>query len=895
MRNNWPFSINIDSKDNLWVGSTYGAVCYDLNTGIYRVYNTESEITSKISNNFVGQIYEDSDHRIWLGTSYGLNVIFKDQTTRIISTSDGLSSNQIRSIIEDGKGDIWIGTINGLNKITEVTGDKLTVETYNIEDGLHNNCFLNNSAFKSNDGHLFFGGIDGFTVFHPDSIEYNREPPRVVFTEFRLFNQKVGVINPGQSMKTADNQFRLEKSIQYLDKIKLNEKQNLISFSFASLNYINPSNNQYAYTLEGFDQDWIYSGNRNSAEYSNLTPGNYTLLVKATNNDGIWSKEDLSIAIEVIPSFWKSRFASILYIVLLISIIFLIIYAVREREVTKLQSKQKELLINHKTQFFINVAHEIKTPLTLISLPLRKLLEQNQNSNSITVKTGELKTVYRNVLRLLRIAMQILDFRKIELNKVQFEVARYDIVPFIHSIIQYFEYQAVENKVNIQFNYDRDKDLSFYFDPDKMDKILYNILSNAMRYSPEHATILINISSIYKKGQPARGEIPYIKIEIEDEGPGISADRLNTIYERFGSNESESSRLREGSGIGLSIAKEFTELHNGSIQVISPCKTNAPDTQPGTKVILMFPSDDMFLQNEQITNSIQRHEEIILENQLTIVDQYAEEEADEEFEPQDILHSQAYRILLIEDDPELRGLMRNDFGICHELIEARDGESGLRKAKDIIPDLIISDVMLPGISGYDLLTALKQAVETSHIPIILLTAKTTQNDEIEAYAKGADAFVRKPFNLKTLKHLAESLIENRLKLKQQFLSSYGIELRNAVPTNTDEKFIERLIKLTNDHISDPKLGVTLFTRELGMSRAQLYKKVNAITNTSVKLFIRKIRLNKAAQLLKEENLTITEISYTVGFDSLPYFSKCFHEEFGVSPSKYAESIKSPKS
>jgi CheY-like chemotaxis protein len=523
------------------------------------------------------------------------------------------------------------------------------------------------------------------------------------------------------------------------------------------------------------------------------------------------------------------------------------------------------------------------------------MLEQGQESNSMIVKTGELKTVYRNVLRLLRIVMQIFDFRKIELNKIQLNAARYDIVPFICSIIQYFDYLAVENKVKIQFNYDRDKDLSFYFDPDKMDKILYNILSNAMRYSPEHATILINVCSFNLKDQKSNEEIPYIKIEIEDEGPGIGAERLNTIYERFNFIESDSSSYRGGSGIGLSIAKEFTELHHGSIQVISPCKTNAPDAQPGTKVILIFPADDRFLHFEQISNSVQRHEEIIHENQLTVVDQYSVEDVNEELELQEILHSRAYRILIIEDDPELRGLLRNDFGIYHELIEARDGESGIRKAKDIIPDLIISDVKLPGISGIDLLTKLKQAFETSHIPIILLTAKTTQNDEIEAYDKGADAFVRKPFNIKTLLHLADSLIENRLKLKQQFLSSYGVELRNAVPTNADEKFIDKLLKLINDHISDPKLGIAQLTCELGMSRAQLYKKVNAITNTSVKLFIRKIRLNRAAQLLKENDFTITEISYAVGFDSLPYFSKCFHEEFGMSPSKYAENNKSPDS
>jgi DNA-binding response OmpR family regulator len=495
-----------------------------------------------------------------------------------------------------------------------------------------------------------------------------------------------------------------------------------------------------------------------------------------------------------------------------------------------------------------------------------------------------MKSVYRNVLRLLRIFMQILDFRKIELEKLDFRVSKNNIVPFVDSIINYFDYLARDRQVNIVLNYDRDKDLSFYFDPDKMDKIIYNVLSNALKHSPPGSKVYIKIGLTHgKKGiMPDTGNHG-IRIDIDDRGTGIDKNRLGKIFEKF-SNKSLAGAYESGStGIGLSIVREFTELHGGTVQITSPYQDESGKYVAGTRVTLLFPSSETFPNKEYISSDNCRYNEIILENRLTVVENFPDDDEDDADFYENL--SNGYKILVIEDDPELREMLKKEIGQFHVAIPARDGETGVKIAKETIPDLIISDIMMPGIDGYQVVSILKQSPETSHIPIIMLTAKSMQENEIQAYTTGADAFVKKPFHTKTLLHLVDSLIENRLKLKMKFFTNYG--LGKALPTATDEVFFEKLMKLINDNISDPLLGVDLLTRELYMSRAQLYKKVNAVTNTSVKLFIRKIRLRKAAEILQSENISVTETAYAVGFDSLPWFSKCFQDEFGISPSKYA--------
>ncbi|MFW5656525.1 MAG: two-component regulator propeller domain-containing protein [Bacteroidota bacterium] len=881
--NKWSFDVIFDTKGQLWAGFTTGAACLNIATGEYIIYHQEATANRQISNNYVKQIFEDSSGRIWLGTAYGLNIIFPDQTLHQVTTENGLSDNNIRSIVEDINGIIWVGTANGLSKVEVISPDSFAIEAFYMEDGLHNNNFLENSMAVSPTGNVYIGGIGGFTVFYPDSIKSNRLPPEPVFTDFSLFNESVPVQSGPTDQET--DKFYLDRHLNHLDQLVLKESQNVIGFSFAALNYINYSKNQYAYKLEGFDKNWTNSGNRNTVTYTNLNPGDYVFKVKAANNDGVWSTNERTLAIKVLPPIWKSKAAFLVYLLIVVGISILILRLYKEKVRTKLQIEQKEILNTMKTQFFVNASHEIKTPLTLIATPLQRIIDRSKDAPVLTINRNDINSIYRNVKRLLRLVNQIFDFRKIELNKMTLRTAKYNLTPFIYSVIENFDYQLKARQVKIKMNYDKHTDYSFYFDPDKMDKVLFNLISNALKYSPENSEIIINVYKT-KDNKLQKKVDDYICIDFIDQGPGIAREDKERIFERFYTQQKGFSYDNEGSGIGLSIVKEYTTLHHGEISVISPHDQSLGTERQGTKVTLKFPLDDSYLTPEEKTEDTLRHEEIMLENRQMAVN-WNVPEKNVHIESEKTKASSGHKILLIEDDIDLLLYIKSELTVFHEVLEAKNGNTGIRIAKELMPDLIICDIMMPGINGFEVVSQLKNAQETSHIPIILLTAKVSENDETEGYSYGADAFMRKPFGIKPLLSLIDSLIENRIKLKQGFLANYGINLHEVLPSSTDEKFMENLLQLIHKNIADPNLGIETFTKELGMSRAQLYKKVGAITNTSVKLFIRKVRLQKASDLILSKAYNITEVAYMVGFDNLPYFSKCFHEEFGVSPSRYA--------
>jgi ligand-binding sensor domain-containing protein/signal transduction histidine kinase len=654
--NIWTFKTLTDSHGNLWVGSSMGAEYFDFSTGQSIQYNTDNPEDSRITDNIVKQIMEDSHGRVWLGTNNGLNVIEGNSITRL-TVYHGLPSDQISSIIEDNKGRIWVSTIRGLSRLTCRSSGIYEVKNFNKHDGLYIDYFTDNSGFLCQE-RLYFGGIDGFIIFDPDHITKKNEPFPLVFTFFQLFNKTIRPHTGTLNRISGDDKFTLGKSLQYLDQITLKEKQNLFGISFAALNLTRAVNNQYTYMLEGFDKEWIRAGSRNTAVYSNLKPGTYTFKVMAAIDDGTWGHDTLSMTVKIVPPFWKSYFAVAVYFLVIILIVFLIINFAWERERIKLQIQQKDILDNMKTQFFINISHELKTPLTLISSPMKHILEKNAGNRTINIDQEDMKSIYRNVLRLLRIFMQILDFRKIELGKIDFRVSRNDIVPFIDSIVHYFDYLARDKQVDIVLKYDQGKDLSFYFDPDKMDKIIYNVLSNALKHSPPGSSVYINVTADMegKSGLiPGKGNCPCIRIDIDDCGTGIDKNRLGQIFEQFSSNRLPAGYESDSTGIGLSIVREFTELHKGTVRILSPYHDESGRQISGTRVILLFPSSDIIADMNYITDDNSRYNEIILENRLTVVDNLHDDE--EEAEMNEGL-SNGYKILIIEDDPELREMLK---------------------------------------------------------------------------------------------------------------------------------------------------------------------------------------------------------------------------------------------
>lgn len=867
----YPFTLKFDRDNCFWIGSSYGAVFYNPKTNVSIHYSTQNYL----SNNHVSAVLIDQKKQVWLGTQQGLHVLMPDSNKFIhLYETDGLPHNHIVGVYEDLAQNKWIATINGIAKISASFPYNYSITTYNVHDGIHANDMNENAGYRTRDGQLLLGGKTGYTAFYPDRISIDTIKPSIAFTNLYILNKKVPV---HQKNKESDEPggFVLYKSINHTPAITLEHKYNVIGIEFTALNLTNPEDNTFEYKMEGFDKNWINAGNNNYVSYTNLNPGDYLFRVRAANSDGVWNKKGKSIQITILPPFWKTKLALILYLVFLILLFFYLRYLALQRQKILLEIKQQEHLKDLRTRFFINVSHELKTPLTLITVPLKKILNKEKSGN-VLVSMDDLTVIYRNVQRLLKIMSQLIDFRKIELNKTDLKVIESDIVEFTRHTISYFDFQIHQSNIAVNTKLP-EKPLFLYFDPDKMDKILYNIISNAIKFSDEHSEIVIDVQPVKNKGDDA-----YIEITIEDFGPGVPENRQKKIFDRFSSFGTSSESMKGGTGIGLSIVKEFVEMHHGTIRFESRHQTDGhQDT--GTKVTLRFPRNKDLFRSDQFAGSDAALRNIFdanmnIEQEIPVAYHTREEES---------LSPGKHKVLIIEDDAEVRKLLVRELSPKYQVSEAQNGNSGLEKAVHGMPDIIVSDIMMPEMNGYHLCEAVKNKTETSHIPVILLTAKSSDEDEIKGHRSGADAFVTKPFNINTLISQIESLIFNRNKLRNSFLNSFGIDLNIVVPTNADQKFMEKLIRIIHENIADPELDVNKFTREMGMSRSQLYKKVNALANTSVKLLIRKVRLHQAATLLSGGGLTVAEVSDRVGFNSTTYFSKCFQEEFRVSPSKYA--------
>jgi signal transduction histidine kinase/ligand-binding sensor domain-containing protein/AraC-like DNA-binding protein len=878
----WVFDILFDQKGDLWLASSTGAIYYNFESKSHKIFGSDVTGNLVLSNLFVNTIFFDDQWNIWLGTLNGLNILSSDHSTlKIYNQTNGLPNSDIRAINQDSDGIMWVASRNGISRLEPLGNLEFMVTNYDMSHGLSTNDFNLKSTFYDPDGVMYFGGIFGFTRFEPHKVNIDLKPPRVILTNFYMFDRKVPV--SGTDHSSSRDQFYLEKSLPFSKKIVLSERLNMIGFEFAALTIANSSRNQYRYILEGFDIEWRDIGNRNMVYFTNLKPGKYKLMVMGSNSDGTWSETPAQVELVIKPLFWKSNYAIAFYFALVLMIsLFLIHISVQRRQIL-LEVEQQKKLRDLRTRFFMNVSHELKTPLTLISIPLAKIMNQYKE-NQTPPSMHDISIISRNVNRLMRIMEQIFDFRKVELNKVEMALTKNSIISFTQDIISYFEYQVSQKQITLQ-TYFPEEDVELYFDTDKMEKIIYNLVSNSVKFTPATGgQITIEIQTIQKTSENHKRYLQWI---IKDNGKGIRKNNLEKVFERYSYLGEGKSANYGGTGIGLSIVKSFVELHHGKILIDSNSKKDGYE-KSFTHIVLEFPMDDEWFKdliNETEPAELQFKEPALYMTGTTdlhkAIDlQRSNESMGEEFRP---------TILVVDDDKDLCVLMCRELSERYKVILAYDGEEGLQKAGKHHPDLVISDVMMPGMDGYELCKKIKTNLETSHIPVILLTSKSMEEDEGQSYLTGADTFITKPFDLDQLILRINSLIKNRINLKNAFLSAYGIELKNVVPTRTDEKFIQNLLKIINNHISDPDLNVDKIIPEIGMSRSQLYKKINTVANTSVNLFIRKVRLKRASELLLEGKMNITEIAYSVGFENLSYFSSCFQAEYGMSPTKYASS------
>lgn len=830
----------------LWVGTFGGLKRLDLETEQFTRYRHDPDDPNSIGHNQVISVYEDQAGVLWVGTIGGLNRFdrVKEQFTDY-TVKDGLPNDVINGILEDKQGNLWLSTNEGLSKFNPETE---TFRNYDVYDGLQGNEFHHGAYWKGKDGEMFFGGANGFNAFYPDSIKDNPHIPPVVITDFQIFNEPV----------------KIEKHISVAEEIELSYRESVFSFEFAALDYRSPEKNQYVYMMEGFDEDWYHTDSkRRFATYTNLDPGKYVFRVKGSNNNGIWNEAGTSINIIISPPPWKTGWAYAAYVLLLGASV----YGVWRFQVGRLKMRH-ELEMEHfeaeklremdevKSRFFANISHEFRTPLTLIQGPLKQLLSDEFQ--------GPPKKLYRMMLRnshrLLQLINQLLDLSKLESGRMKLEVSQTDVTKLLSGIVLSFTSLAERKKITLTFDV-RDESVTGYVDRDKIEKILGNLLSNAFKFTPEGGKITVSAKKTAHDS---------MTITISDTGPSIPPDRLERIFDRFYQVDDSVTRRREGTGIGLALAKELVELHYGEIQVDS-------EVGKGTTFTVRLPLGKEHLKPEEIVK--EPPEEPVA----------VEVEVAPQREQIPSTKKSAPVVLIVEDNTDVRSYIRSYLDRDYRNIEANDGKEGLKKAISKMPDLIVSDIMMPGMDGVELCKRVKTDERTSHIPVILLTAKADIESRIEGLEMGADDYITKPFDARELQVRVKNLIEQRRVLREKFGRKAVLEPKEIAITSIDEKFLQRAMDTIEVNISNPSFNVEELRKKLYLSRMQLYRKIHALTNQSPSTFIRTIRIRCAAKLLDQRFGNVTEVAYEVGFNNLSYFAKCFREIYGVSPSKYPQS------
>ena len=816
----------------------------------------------KMSNDAVNHVYKDSRGLIWIATREGLNVydvrrhLFLD-----LSPVAEAKGSFIAAITEDQERNMWVSTSRKVIRVTVASDGKgsylFDSRAYNSEDGLQN-CDFNQRSIKTlHNGIIAIGGLYGVNVFAPDHIRYNKMLPNVMFTGLSLFDEAVKV---GQSY---GGRVSIEKELNDVENVEFDYKQNIFSVSFASDNYNLPEKTQYMYKLEGFNNDWLTLPlGVHNVTFTNLAPGKYVLRVKAINSDGYVGMKEATLGIVVNPPFWMSWWAYLLYTIGLVVVFFLARYRMlkREREKFHLQQIENEVakneeINNMKFRFFTNVSHELRTPLTLIISPLEGMLKETTDE----LQSTRLQLMYRNAQRLLHLVNQLLDFRKGEMSTHQLSLSEGDIISYVHSVCNSFLLMA--DKKHIQFSFFSGIDtFSMAFDADKVGKIVMNLLSNAFKFTPEGGRVTVMIEHV-------AGTPDMLEIKIADTGIGISDVDKEHIFERFYQADHKGVEETTGNGIGLSLVRDFVTLHEGEVKVFDNIGT-------GSVFVIQFP-----------VKHVETQVQLPPETGISIgeeEDKEIKEETREETERKDFP-----LLLIVDDNEDFRIFMRYSLELQYRVKLAVNGNEAWEMMQEELPDLVISDVMMPQMDGNELCRLIKQDKRTAHIPVILLTARQNTEAKLEGLQTGADDYVTKPFNMTILVLRIRKLIElsRYHRVTQGMIDPVPSEI---VITSLDEKLIEKAIKYVEDNMSRTELSVEELSRELGMSRVHLYKKLLQITGKTPIEFIRVIRLKRAAQLLRESQLHVSEVAFEVGFNNPKYFSRYFKDEFGVLPSVYQE-------
>lgn len=849
-------SLTKDLDGSMWVGTANSGLAHlklrnnDLCQPDFKFYHFNSKDSINLDNPYVTSLCI-LDSGIWFGThSGGLN-FFERNTKRFsrILESDGLANNTIYAVVSDNEGNLWLSSNKGLSKFNP---KEKTIVNYDMFDGLQSNEFNSGVSFKSQKGELYFGGINGITVFHPDSIKSNAYiPPNILLD-----------IIAGNGSKSVRSYTENGLTVPYAKAIEIPFKERYLSFEFASLNFTNSGKNQYRYRLRGFDEDWINSGSRRFATYTNLDPGNYTFLVQGSNNAGIWNNTGSSISIKILAPFYLTSYAYLAYFLISISLVWLILSESRNR----FKLKRTEELNRSKSDFFSNIAHEFRTPLSLILGPVEKLMLDVKDRSVLNL----LKPIREQATRLNHLINQLLDIAKLDSELSKLNLHQGDILRFVRDILKQFQIAAHQKQIQLEF-ISKEEKLIVEFDPDIIQKVLFNLLSNALKFTASQG--IISVSFFLEKIENSNDTDSkyFLKILIRDTGMGIPEEHLPFIFDRFYQAKIINTGGGHSTGIGLALCKQLVGLHKGSIRVQSV-------EGEGTEFTIQIPLSGLVLRNPNKADSettlpdskLPKPELLIdLPRQVPTVNRVGDQIQE--------------KILIVEDNAELRKFIKEILDPVYLVLQASDAEEGWEKIIDEIPDLIISDIMMPGIDGIQLCKNVKSNLATNHIPVVLLTAKRNPDTKIKSLNMGADDYIEKPFHPNELSARVNNLLEIRKDLKGKYQKEFVLTPDKIEISTTEHSFLSRVKDIITENIGNANFGVEQLSEKLHMNRQTLHRKLNTITGISPSSWIRSIRMKRAWELLQHSEKSVKEVCYEVGFKEASHFTASFKKFFGLTP------------
>lgn len=848
------YSLSGDSKGDIFVGTSSGVNWIEPETGKVSSFDGTKDGSFRFKDRIINVVFSDSRQLLWIGSNHGLH-IYDPLNDRIyqLNQSTGLPDNSIMSILEDEYHTVWVGTKNGLLNIAPSRNAnneyQFNWNSYDESEGVQGRVFNVNSAVRLASGELAFGGTNGLTFVNPSHIRYNSYSPPAVITGLTVNN--VPVVPRG-------------------NRLTLEYGERNFTFNISSCCYFLPLKNKYAFKMEGFDPDWTtVDAKGRRVTYTNLNPGTYTFQVKARNNDGVWSKEITSLEITILPPFWATGWAIALYLIIGLLFAYGIMWFIlriqqkkMEQEKEKEKARKQHEVDEMKLRFFTNVSHEFRTPLTLILTPLEKLMKTEENAETKQI----LRLIYRNADRLLKLVNQLLDFRKIDVQGDTLVLSTGDIVPFVRDVA--YSFKELSEQKHIRFSFSSVfTSLPMRFDTDKVFKIVSNLLSNAFKFTPEGGMITVTLSLL-----PDKEGRNKLLIEVSDSGIGIPADKQEAIFDRFYQvSSSDKGNPVMGTGIGLHLCREFVRMHQGSIAIKS---------QPGvgstfTVTLPVIPQD-----HQDIISSPDEGEEN--EKRVSLV------ETTPETADTGAVKTSESTLLVVDDNADFLEFMRLSLSGVYSVLTAADGEDAWKLIPEELPDMVISDVMMPITDGITLCRRIKGDIRTSHIPVILLTAKSAKDSQLVGLEAGADDYISKPFNMEMLLLKVRHLIEMKKKMQKAFMqsSTMGIALTEVQASSMDEELMRKAIGYIEEQIANPELSVERLSREMGMSRVNFYKKCLSITGKTPVELIRTVRLKRAAQLLEKSQMRVNEVALECGFNDVKLFRKYFKDEFGRLPSDY---------